>query len=554
MTHTQIRFPLSALFLAVASLAGCGGDSSSPPTPGVAKTAQTITFTQPAAVTVGGGTSTLAATSTSSLVVAFASTTPSICTVSGTTLTPVSAGNCTVTADQAGDATFEAAPTLSRTLAVNPAQGLLPQVITFNSPGTQTVGVSPPALVASSDSSLPVTLTSTTTGICTVSGTTLALVSGGTCSIDATQAGDSTHAAATKVTVSFAVNAGSLPPSTTVVNFEETTTPSLAGFGGAENSTVIVDPTNAANKVVAIVKAAAAATYAGTTVSTCPGVQSVGTIPVTSTNSRMSLKVWSPTVGKIRLKVEDSANNTHSVETEATVTTPGAWETLTFDFKTPTTPPTAAVDYTFTYNKATIFPMFGAAGTGSDVTYYFDDLIFPGVTYTPSASCPTPPPPPAVPATAATAPSVAAGNVISLFSDTYTNVTGTDFFPAWSQATVVSEISVGGSAIKKMTSLNYEGIVLASNLNVSGPGMTSVHVDIWTADASSIKLFLISPGPVQFGYTITPTASQWTSVDIPLSAFSGGGVDLTNVFQLMFVGVTPASGSTVYYDNLYFKK
>ncbi len=42
----------------------------------------------------------------------------------------------------------------------------------------------------------------------------------------------------------------------------------LTGFGGAEDSTVVTDPTGGANKVAQVVKSATAELWAGTTVST----------------------------------------------------------------------------------------------------------------------------------------------------------------------------------------------------------------------------------------------------------------------------------------------
>ncbi|MFZ3161667.1 MAG: cytochrome c [Rhodoferax sp.] len=88
---------------------------------GLVLPSQSISFASPGAQTVGTP-ATLSATSSSGLAVAFASTTPSVCTVSGNTLTPLAAGNCTITADQAGNASFAAAATVSRTFAVsNPA-------------------------------------------------------------------------------------------------------------------------------------------------------------------------------------------------------------------------------------------------------------------------------------------------------------------------------------------------------------------------------------------------------------------------------------------------
>ena len=84
-----------------------------------AKTAQTITFAQPGAQTFGA-TPTLTASSTSGLIVAFSSTTTSVCMVtSGGALTFLTAGTCGINADQAGNSTYAAATTVSRSFTVN---------------------------------------------------------------------------------------------------------------------------------------------------------------------------------------------------------------------------------------------------------------------------------------------------------------------------------------------------------------------------------------------------------------------------------------------------
>ena len=115
----------------------------------------------------------------------------------GTMTVSVAAGSFT---DIAGNANTAAA-TASKPYIAG-------QTITFASPGNQTIGTVPPALVATSTSGLAVTITSTTTSVCTVSGTTLTLVAAGTCNLTASQAGDSSFAAATPVSRSFAVTGG----------------------------------------------------------------------------------------------------------------------------------------------------------------------------------------------------------------------------------------------------------------------------------------------------------------------------------------------------------
>jgi hypothetical protein len=82
---------------------------------------------------------------------------------------------------------------------------LKPQTITFNAPGTQTVG-KPLSLSAKASSGLIVTFSSQTTSVCTVGGTTATFVAAGTCTIQASQAGGGVWAAAAPVSQSFTVN------------------------------------------------------------------------------------------------------------------------------------------------------------------------------------------------------------------------------------------------------------------------------------------------------------------------------------------------------------
>ena len=159
-----------------------------------------------------------------------------------------------------------------------------------------------------------------------------------------------------------------------------TVTYTLTGFGGAEDSSVVHDPTGGANKVAKVVKSATAELWAGTTVSTGAN-QSVGKIPFDAANTRMTVRVYSPNAGyKVRLKVEDAADPTRSAETEATTTVANAWETLTFDFANPA-PGTAPLNFSYTYNKTSIFFNFGVPGSTTGAkTYYFDDVAFIGGT------------------------------------------------------------------------------------------------------------------------------------------------------------------------------
>ncbi|MCH9693547.1 MAG: hypothetical protein K0U72_03480 [Gammaproteobacteria bacterium] len=162
----------------------------------------------------------------------------------------------------------------------------------------------------------------------------------------------------------------------TPITFDDAaTTYALRGFGGAEDSSVQADPAGGSNMVVRVNRAADAATFAGTVISTGAN-ESVPVIPLDAQNTTMNVRVYSPAAGlQVRLKVENSNDDTISVETEATTTVANAWETLTFDFTVATTPPTAAFDPAATYDKVIIFFNFGIDGaTAGAQTFYFDDI------------------------------------------------------------------------------------------------------------------------------------------------------------------------------------
>lgn len=156
------------------------------------------------------------------------------------------------------------------------------------------------------------------------------------------------------------------------ITFEETIDYELVGFAGAENSTVVTDPTDASNHVVQVVRAAGAETYAGTVVAATSGL--AAPVPFAPGTTTMSIRVWTPAAGTpVRLKVEQNGNSAVAVEAEATSTVGGAYETLVFDFANEASGP--ALDFSETYDKVVVFFNFGAAGA-PEATYYFDDIAF----------------------------------------------------------------------------------------------------------------------------------------------------------------------------------
>jgi hypothetical protein len=207
---------VSAIASVCLILGGCNGSSPK---------SQTISFSAPSSQLVVGGTATLSATTTSNLPVTYVSTTTSVCTVSGSTVTAVTVGTCSLTASQAGDSSFEAALPVTVTFSI----GGDSQTITFSTVTALTVG-STETLTATASSGLTVSFTASPSTVCTVSDTTLTAAGPGTCTVTASQAGNSTFAAAASVPQTLSIQN---PAVTFSSGFSSTTNPMTTLDGGA---------------------------------------------------------------------------------------------------------------------------------------------------------------------------------------------------------------------------------------------------------------------------------------------------------------------------------
>ena len=264
----------------------------------------------------------------------------------------------------------------------------------------------------------------------------------------------------------------------------------------------------------------------------CAGCESmhgsdIGTFTLDANNSVVKIMVWKPVISDVGIKFARPDGGA-LVEIKVANTVTNQWEELTFDFTSRIGDP-----ITVDQDQIIIFPDFDLDGRTQDNICYFDNITFSAAVE------------PAGPDVHAPTPTMAAGNVLSIFSDAYANVAGTDFNPDWGQATVVTQPLIQGDTTLFYEGLNYQGIQLGSNQNLTAAGMAYLHLDFWTANSTALNVYLISPGPVETAYALTVPTSGWNSVDIPLSSFSP--VDLADVFQFKFDG-----NGDIYIDNLYF--
>jgi hypothetical protein len=164
-----------------------------------------------------------------------------------------------------------------------------PQTITFASLSSKTYGDSTFDLTATASSGLTVSYASANTAVATVSGSTVTIVGAGTTIITASQAGNSSYAAATSVQQTLTVAAKSLTGSFTADNkfYDGTTaatvlTRSVSGKVGSDDVSLSGGTATFANALVGNAKTVtlAGASLAGTTASN----YTLGSVSTTTAN------------------------------------------------------------------------------------------------------------------------------------------------------------------------------------------------------------------------------------------------------------------------------
>lgn len=156
-------------------------------------------------------------------------------------------------------------------------------------------------------------------------------------------------------------------------------------------------------------------------------------------------------------------------------------------------------------------------------------------------------------------------NVISLFSDVYTNVPVNYYNGYWApwQTTVSNDFTVNGDNILNYTIFNFVGIEYSSP-TINASSMTHVHLDAYIPGpiipGRQLRVLVVDFGADgAFGggddtrhsttFTAPKIVSQnWISIDIPFSAMPNLQ-SRTHLAQLILEG---GDGSVMYVDNIYY--
>ena len=164
------------------------------------------------------------------------------------------------------------------------------------------------------------------------------------------------------------------------------------------------------------------------------------------------------------------------------------------------------------------------------------------------------------PSEAAPTPTIAATDVISVFGEHYTCVTPSANFDTWySGGESLGTYQVAeGDQTEKVTNFGYLGFDFGGGTTVVDmSAMQYLHFDVYPEQDFSIGVTPIvktASGSTENGKTYEIKASQWNSLNIPLTDFTADKTDmnLAKVFQIKWYGGD--NKSIIYLDNIYFSK
>ena len=257
-----------------------------------------------------------------------------------------------------------------------------------------------------------------------------------------------------------------------------------------------------------------------------------------TTDKTVTLDVYSVNAQNFLLKLEQALGSGAAVEKNFAHGGSG-WETITVDFSTLSTPPNDQ------YKLMVIFPCWSTsfATAAFDSTTYVDnittavgDIIVATVTE---------------PTTAPTTPIARdAGDVISIFSDAYTDVALGEIDPGWSPG-VLSTIDFAGNNVWKITNCEFLAVTQYAGIDFSE--MDKLHIDYWTPDTAgalvNIKIVDTATGAEQLIPLGNTVSGSWQSVEVDLSLLT---IDVSAITQILY---DPTSEGKIHFvDNFYFYK
>jgi hypothetical protein len=246
----------------------------------------------------------------------------------------------------------------------------------------------------------------------------------------------------------------------------------------------------------------------------------------------MHIDYWTPDPHGISVKIVNTVNGGEAIASLGTTVT-GSWQSIDISMSA----------FAALVNKTKITQLL--IDPANPNTLFIDNFYF---YKTPNQA----------PLIAAPTPTIPAANVISMFSNAYTNVGVDTWRTSWSSGNL-TDLQIAGNDTKKYDNLSFVGTETTGANLINASSMLYFHIDAWTPNMTQLKIKIVDFGAnaayaggddTEHELIYTPVQGSWNSYHIPLSDFTG----LTNkskIAQLILTSLPNGTG-TLFFDNVYF--
>ncbi len=287
-------------------------------------------------------------------------------------------------------------------------------------------------------------------------------------------------------------------------------------------------------------------------------------------NTTLSMKVNKSIVGKVGIKFANATNGTviEITDNQGLVSTVNEWVTLTWNISGLNAGDNVNVDQVVVF----IDWRCNEAPRPSDVQLLVDDISWGANKLTDAATCsdgiqngsetgvdcggtctPCLGQEPLV--AAPTPPVRVQSDVVSIFSNAYSNVALSELPTSWSELTTFTPLQIVSNDTWKITGCQFLGMVTNYATGIDISTMEKMHIDYWTPTANPISVKIVNTVNNPVTENLAPlgpvVTGSWQSIDIDMSAFAGNLTDKTKITQIL---IDPSAPSTLYIDNFYFYK
>ena len=375
-----------------------------------------------------------------------------------------------------------------------------------------------------------------------------------------------------------------------VIEDFEGATPTFTFFDGANAANIVADPATGGTNgnVLQLITNTAGNPWQGTQ------LLFQGDNADLTVNPVVTIDVYSDAAQSILAKMDGPESGGNVSATDANYTTPGQWQTLTFNFSAPVDGLLAANDV---YANIIFYPgwenlggtcssgCYSTGGPGSTpaITIYLDNIN--AVAAVPAETCndgmlnngeeeidcggPNCDACPTLPSTQAPWPGTPDSEVASIYSDTggsvgrnFANEIAFDYsFGAPAGPDIDFDAGPGENfAIQMNFAAQGYGQGVNGGTSVDLSAYNYINFDYWAdVNSTEIRFILINEGQPEFNYEISDTGTTgdadivneaWTHVSVPLTDYVG--FNKAAFFQYKLGTSSDLVSDYVYFDNIYF--